>query len=345
MQNVFSASGNISPASCNSWAAISAREFYDGELEVEARDKGDFRFEKSLCYPVALTRLSSSHCNLGYRRGWPHIRANKVGFRTIWFVRKGTLRIVRSHGNCDVKAGQVGFIDSSVPFHAKAMCDAQGEYDSFQLMVPGPLFLMHLQEADRLSAPLDLTGAHGKIVEDILDLLIRDGENLTQRAASPLADSLLVALADHLEDQDAKVSRQQRLAAKRLADIENYILMNLADPELSFERVADNCGISPRYLCYILKANKTSFSKLLWENRLEKARELLLSPAARDYPIHEIAFMSGFKSAAHFSRMFKSAFNLSPRKFRANGETSVRAADHDEIQRFGRAGLPPHGNA
>lgn len=328
MQSLFSGHGNISTDQFSSWAAVSAREFYDGELEVESCDNVDVRLEKGLSYPVALTRLSA-RCDVAYRRGWPHIRGNKVGFRTIWFVRKGTLKIVRSQGTCDVQEGQMGIVDSSAPFHVKAQCDARGDYESFQLVVPGPMFLMHLQEADKLLRAVDLNSPQGEVVLDILGLLVRDGERLSRGAAKHLAEGLLVALADNLEGQHADISRRQQLVAKRLSDIQNYILMNLTDPDLSFDRVAANCGISPRYLCYVLKANRTSFSRLLWNNRLAKAKDLLVSPVTRDYPVHEIAYMSGFKSAAHFSRMFKSAFGCPPRRFRKGSADATGPLDRD----------------
>lgn len=328
MENLFTSDGKVSADDFTKWRAVSAREFYDGDLEIAQSDQIDVRLEKGLSFPVSLTRLSA-RCDTSYRRGWPHIRGNKVGFRTIWFVRKGTLRIVRSQGVCDVQQGQMGVVDSSAPFQVKTICDASGDYESFQLVVPGPMFLMHLQEADKLMRPVDLDTPQGQVVQDILALLVRDGEQLSRAAAKHLSEGLLVALADHLEGQHADISRRQQLVAKRLSDIQNYILMNLTDPDLSFERVASNCGISPRYLCYVLKANRTSFSRLLWRNRLSKAKDLLLSQATRDYPIHEIAYMSGFKSAAHFSRMFKAAFGCPPRKFRKGGADAMRDVGDD----------------
>lgn len=329
MENIFATHGEISSEKLSAWAAVSAREFYDGELEITDPETADVRLEKGLSYPVSLTRLSA-RSDVAYRRGWPHIRANKVGFRAMWFVQRGTLKVSRSQGNCVIHAGQMGIIDSSTPFHVKAVRDAEGEYDSYQLVVPGPMFLMHLQEADKLLEPVDLDTAQGQNVLAILDLLITRGNTLGQRAAKPLVEGLLAALADHMADRNADMSRRQRVAARRMTDIQNYILMNLADPELSFDRVAANCGISPRYLCYVLKANETSFSKLLWSNRLAKARDLLLSPSTRDYPVHEIAYMSGFKSAAHFSRTFKAAFGCPPRQFRkaASTKETLRAAEH-----------------
>jgi AraC-like DNA-binding protein len=109
-----------------------------------------------------------------------------------------------------------------------------------------------------------------------------------------------------------------------LADIQNYISRNLTNPDLSYDEVAAKCGISPRYLCHLLKANNTSFSHLMWSQRLPKARDWLASGPLHDYPIHEIAFMAGFKSAAHFSRMFKSTYGYTPKEF--------RMLNHDAIQ-------------
>jgi AraC-like DNA-binding protein len=147
--------------------------------------------------------------------------------------------------------------------------------------------------------------------------------------AKPLADGLLAAIANTLGCANVRIARKHRLFDKRIADIENYILMNATDPELSHDRVAENCGISPRYLCYALKAHGTSFSELLWKTRLPRARERLISPKLRDFQIHEISFMSGFKSAAHFSRMFKAEYGCTPRRYRERYLTTETALDEE----------------
>jgi AraC-like DNA-binding protein len=90
--------------------------------------------------------------------------------------------------------------------------------------------------------------------------------------------------------------------------------------------VAKGCGISPRYLSFLLRLKGTSFSELVWEQRLEKARNWLSSSDPRDISISEIAYGVGFKSPAHFSRMFKRVFKVNPREFR--GE----CAEHGAIE-------------
>jgi AraC family transcriptional regulator, positive regulator of tynA and feaB len=54
----------------------------------------------------------------------------------------------------------------------------------------------------------------------------------------------------------------------------------------------------------------------LWGERLPKSREWLVSRSLLHYPIHRIANMAGFKSAAHFSRLFKSTYGTSPKDYR-----------------------------
>ncbi len=141
-----------------------------------------------------------------------------------------------------------------------------------------------------------------------------------------MSHSLLELVSDHLRNSGINMPKRQKLVDRRLSDIENFIKMNLSDPELSYDKVAISCGISPRYLCFLLKANNTSFSELVWKNRLPKARDWLVSPKTRDYPIHEIAYMSGFKSAAHFSRMFRATYGMPPREYRAQHVAEAQQA-------------------
>jgi AraC-like DNA-binding protein len=82
--------------------------------------------------------------------------------------------------------------------------------------------------------------------------------------------------------------------------------------------------VSPRYVCHVLRTRDTSFSELLWTQRLQKSRDWLVCEPFQRYPIHKIASMAGFKSAAHFSRMFKSTFGCSPNQYRA-GRAEVSA--------------------
>ncbi|MCW1384870.1 AraC family transcriptional regulator [Novosphingobium sp. KCTC 2891] len=315
MERLFSTANSQSSEEVSAYAALMKREFYEGDLECPD-GTFDVTFDKAMSNPIAITRITSG-CDLSFRRGPKHIRNNRVGIRVLWFVRKGSLKIRRADGTCEIGAGFAGIMDSSVPFHATLKRNGEDRHESTQIILPPDFFFAHLIEAEKLSAPVDLQSSEGAACTRLLDILLEYGDTLGEQSSRHLVGGLLEAIADHLRNSFATLPKRQNLVDRRLADIENYIMMNLTDPDLCHDKVAANCGISPRYLCYLLKANNTSFSDLVWKNRLPKARDWLVTPKTRNQPIHEIAYMSGFKSAAHFSRMFKTAYGVTPREFRA----------------------------
>ena len=316
MEKLFAGFSAMSSATAASYEALTRREFYEGDLESASGDFVGVDLEKALSNPLSITRITT-RTELTFRRGPQHIRKNRVGLRVLWFALTGSIKIVRATGTTEIAAGRAGLLDSSVPFTASLKRSPDGYHSSYQVIIPPELFMTHLQEAERLAEPFSLDSQEGQLVREILEMLAKHGDKLSGKTAEVLVQSLLEATADLLRNSGIEMPRRQKLVDRRLADIENYIKMNLADPELSYDKVAASCGISPRYLCFLLKANNTSFSELVWKNRLPRARDWLVSAKTRDYPINEIAYMSGFKSAAHFSRMFKATYGMPPREYRA----------------------------
>ncbi|MEP6546334.1 MAG: AraC family transcriptional regulator [Gammaproteobacteria bacterium] len=321
MHTVFSTQGTKPAEAWQRWAAMSSREFYDGTLESASSEVPEFEFDKGLAFPISITRLTSS-ISMGYTRSWQHIRANRVGLRVFWFVQRGRLRFVRSDGAFEIKAGEAGIVDTNAPFNGRIVCDPCGVFESIQALVPANLYLAHLAHAETFTGRMGLDSPHGRVVTGLLDMLIQEGDQLGDKAARSLVGSFLDAVSPCVADGFSKSRPPQTLADKRLSDVKNFVLMNFTDPELSADRVAAGCGISPRYLSHILSENDTCFTELLWQQRLPMAREQLLS-GARGRLISEVAFMSGFKSAAHFCRMFKDAYGCTPREFRAAHQGAV----------------------
>jgi AraC family transcriptional regulator, positive regulator of tynA and feaB len=206
-------------------------------------------------------------------------------------------------------------VDSNVPFQMRTKLDTQSVHQSFQVIVPAHLFISHLPDAiDYRGAYTTETGL-GQSVIKLLGYLFTDGEKLAQNATEPLVSAFLRMIGSTI-DQDPARARPLTSLDRRLGDIEAYIMRHLTDPDLSFHKVASCCGISARYLSYVLKNGNTTFSDLLWGRRIVKAKEWLTSTSMRNHMVQEIAFMAGFKSAAHFSRMFKDAYGCSPKEFR-----------------------------
>jgi AraC-like DNA-binding protein len=315
VEKLFSSEQEASEEGFQRYYEISQREFFDGDLEVDGGAEFDIHLEKALDVPVSITHITSRSV-MSYRRERRHIRGNRAGFKVVWIVRSGSVKFIRTSGTREIQGGQAGIVDSDTPFRAQHAPDGELPYDAYQIVIPPDVFFRHLGEAELFSEPFHLEGVHGKVIQGLIEMIVALGDSLARQTAHSLSLALLDAIGDHLRSNKFELPQRRKVSEQRLADVESFIAMHLTDPAISYEKVAASCGISARYLSYLLKANNTTFSELLWKNRLPKAREWLVSQSGK-FSIHEIAYMSGFKSASHFSRKFKETYGLSPREYRA----------------------------
>ena len=87
------------------------------------------------------------------------------------------------------------------------------------------------------------------------------------------------------------------------------------DSEFSLNQLSEQFHVSASYLSRIIKEEvNCTFSELINEKRLTKARTMLLSP--EPYLMWEIAEQCGFTSQHYFCRVFKNRFGLSPQQCR-----------------------------
>lgn len=109
---------------------------------------------------------------------------------------------------------------------------------------------------------------------------------------------------------------QAQLTSRRdaLARVARYIRENLGR-RITLADAAAAAALSPNYLAHLLKKEVgKSFTDLVTERRMEKARELLAHTGLR---IAQVAQAAGFEDEAYFARRFKQQFGTAPRDYRA----------------------------
>ena len=316
MQILYTYSGRDVAESRRTLANMVRHEFTDGDVEVE-QPVGEVRsfIRKGLNQPITFMR-SINGTGISFRRCWHHIHARKAAVRLLYFIYQGELQVVNSAGSYTVKPGRCGLINADEPFYTRASIGERGSFECALAVVPEHLVLSHMPWSKFLNTSFEIDSGQRQIVTGLLNLLCFEGDHMSRRTATPLAEAFLQSISESVGDHIANRAPSCSLVDKRFADIQACIQKYLTSADLTCDRVAAYCGISPRYLCYVLKANNTSFSELLWSQRLPKAREWLVADSFERYPIHKIATMAGFKSAAHFSRMFKSVYQVSPKEYR-----------------------------
>ncbi|MBQ7040147.1 MAG: PocR ligand-binding domain-containing protein [Clostridia bacterium] len=103
-------------------------------------------------------------------------------------------------------------------------------------------------------------------------------------------------------------------AINRNADIAAKFIANNLSGKLSSDIIAKKCNmsVSSLYSCFHSCFNCT-VSEYIIQKRIEKAALLLTSS---DYSVEEISHMTGFSSAAYFTKNFKKIKGTTPLKFK-----------------------------
>lgn len=96
-------------------------------------------------------------------------------------------------------------------------------------------------------------------------------------------------------------------------NIEQYILKNYSNPDLTIPFLAEHLYLNYSYLCLCFKRDKNiTINDYLNQVRMEKAVELLQSGVDN---ITYVAEKTGFNNAGYFSKRFKKAIGLSPSEY------------------------------
>ena len=151
----------------------------------------------------------------------------------------------------------------------------------------------------------------------------RREEQRIAEALGPATPSTAALLAAH-EWRPADVLHALRVAVPGAApSLRGYFLLareiidhHLADPGLGAESVASAIGISERHLSRVLASEGTSAPRLITDRRLARTRRDVLDPALRERPLAELGHRWGLSVPAHFSRVYRDRFGLTPREDR-----------------------------
>lgn len=291
------------------------QEYYLGDYTIEAGSVIDVRADRKAVGSCSIIHLKS-RTRLVFRRSWTHIREDATDVTVLWFVRRGRLCIDHPCGRSVVGEGGFGITRSMAPFAIECEPDGELVHDVLHVIVPSHVFRRFMPAEVKAGFAIPGDRREFAVARRLLAEVFEDADALAPHLEEMLLDSALAAVAEVLKSTDDSLLVRRSLPDQRLQEVLRYIDIHLSDPGLSATVVAQACDISPRYLSTLLRQNGTPFSELVWDKRMNIARQWLSSSSPGDISIAEIAFRVGFKSPAHFSRMFKRLFGKGPREYR-----------------------------
>ena len=149
------------------------------------------------------------------------------------------------------------------------------------------------------------------LMRELIRHLTRTPDNRDGRTVSFLSHQWLDTVAFFLSDgadtsEDPLATNAVRSRAMALMD-ENY-----CDQSLTPATIAQTCGVSRSYL-YKVFSDGPSVKEHLRRRRLEAACDMI---GGHERPsMTSVAMACGFSSSSEFSRLFKTAYGVSPSKF------------------------------
>ncbi|WP_043633445.1 helix-turn-helix domain-containing protein [Nonomuraea candida] len=191
--------------------------------------------------------------------------------------------------------------------------------------VPGPASSRPASSGPTLSGPMLFgrgTAREGALVAALGSLLgglaaLRDGHDPAD------AERAVLDLLRQLAEERTGGRPGPGAYRSQLIVAEDYIERHLHDPCLGAAQVAGVMGVSVRHLARIFEPSGTTPARHIMERRLTRAYEALTGPGAAATTIADVAHRWGFSSQAHFARLFRARFGLTPSEARARREPAT----------------------
>ena len=158
-----------------------------------------------------------------------------------------------------------------------------------------------------------------RVLVDYATLLVRENALATpalrQLGVEHLHD--LLALVLGATDDVKEVAGRRGAKAARLRKAKFLIVNNCWRQDLSVAGVAQELGVTPRYLQRLFEADGKTFSSFLIEQRLKRAHRMLREPEFAERPVSSIAYDVGFGDLSYFNRSFRRAYGATPSDVRS----------------------------
>ncbi|TVL91256.1 helix-turn-helix domain-containing protein [Streptomyces sp. SAJ15] len=215
-------------------------------------------------------------------------------------------------------AGDVVISDTSRPFHMWRSCSPDTTASVVVQVSHAMMPLPSSTAASLLAVPISTRGGLAALFSRWLTDITKRAGDFTSADAPALSSVVVDLLAAMLSRQTGSVVATTPESRRHVLcfQIREFIQHRLDDPALSPKVVAAAHRISLRHLHKVFEEQGTTVAAWIRRCRLERCRRDLANPLLGSHPVHAIASRWGFADAAHFSRVFRTAYGMSPTEYR-----------------------------
>jgi AraC-like DNA-binding protein len=263
--------------------------------------------------PLGIARVTSMPTDI--ERNRTHISRGGARLFSFLLLTRGAGCFEHCGHSAQLQAGDFTLCDNAAPHRLHS----RDSTEMIVLRVSPEVMREHMPNPELwcgMRLPADSIFATAA-VNMLRDLYARLDAGLPERYARTVAGNLLDVLATSLGMTFDVPDSASSIVARRI-QAQRFVEVNLRDPELTPPHVARALAISPRYLRMLFEGERESIACYILRRRLEECARQLANPLLQGRTITEIAFGTGFNSAAHFTRAFREQYGLTPSEFRRN---------------------------
>lgn len=305
------------------WAEINRMHF--GHLEVEAMDGGLDEAEL-ICFDVDGLKV--------YRIDVPAHRVSRASRHTHDGLDDCYKLLLQLRGQGRIQQGSKQFVlrpddwslyDPSRPY----VIDNQQTTSLLAVQIPrSRLSEQIVPELHTCTSPTNGGVGLAAVLGSFLKSMAEQLPSLPDDASAALSETVLGLLSATLARRQAEAHEHATLPSVLKARVRQHVQTHWADPALDIGQIAEAMRCSKRHLHRAFDDEQCTLDRYIWKTRLLRARQILETEQGRQQPIGSLAVACGFRSAAHFSRMFKSEYGDPPRAVRRAADDPGPESDH-----------------
>jgi len=265
----------------------------------------------------ALTRLSAGDLQLMSVKSSPLISRSGDSTATeetcfsIQLVHSGRGQLRHAGAETVAETGDMVVVDARRSYELMF----KRPLDGLVLFLPWARFGHHAEKLEKLAGRRMPSTGPAAVLSGFIrsawdELVERDGEDWPQSASEVIWDLLALVLRD---DRVVEITGSRADDLRRRAKV--LVDYQLFDPEFRSSAIAEELGLSARYLQQIFAESGTTPARFLLARRLD-AVAARLRQADKPCRITDIALECGFSDLSYFSRAFRRRFGVSARGYR-----------------------------
>tara|TARA_R110002050_G_scaffold71891_3_gene154678 strand:+ start:62254 stop:63273 length:1020 start_codon:yes stop_codon:yes gene_type:complete len=273
-------------------------------------------FNEMSIYPwrhgMRLSPIKSNAIQLKRLRNEPTEVAQDCYFAVV--LTSGNYTLEQGGREVSLQAGDMTLYDATEP-HRIVMPQTSSK---ILISIPRTMLNQRIYNAGKLTAKIipahsGIGAVTSSFIQTTVNQLNTLGKAQFLEMSAPILDMLALSLSQ-LSTEPAHLSDYQSLTLMR---VKQFINEQCEECDLNPELISIGVGLSIRYINNLFNSENTSMMRFLTQQRLAVAQRRLSNHLLNHKTITELAMQSGFNNMAHFSRIFKQHYGVSPRQFRA----------------------------